>query len=79
MQQADAHLDAIGLLCPEPLMMVRNRMREMRPGERLHIVATDPSTRRDLRDFCRFMGHELQDLGAAEGRLRFIIKKGGKP
>ena len=78
MREADFSIDATGLLCPEPLMVVRNRVREMRPGERLHIVATDPSTRRDFRDFCRFMGHGLQDLGEAQGRLEFIIRKGGE-
>ena len=79
MPQADCELDATGLLCPEPLMLVRNRVREMGAGERLHVVATDPSTRRDFRDFCRFMGHGLEDLGEAGGRLRFIIRKGGAP
>lgn len=58
-------------------MVVRNRVREMRPGECVRIVATDPSTRRDFRDFCRFMGHELRDLGGTDGRLEFIIRKGG--
>ena len=42
-----------GLVCPEPLMMARNKVREMRPGETVRIVATDPSTTRDFRNFCR--------------------------
>jgi len=40
-------------------MLVRNRIREMRSGEVLHVLATDPSTERDFTNFCRFMGHEL--------------------
>lgn len=59
MEQADYCLDASGLVCPEPLMLVRNRVREMRTGEVLHVLATDPTTERDLTNFCRFMGHQM--------------------
>ena len=75
MPEADFKIDATGLLCPEPLMIVRNRVRGMRCGERLRIVATDPSTQRDFRDFCRFMGHRLERLDSAAGRFEFIIEK----
>lgn len=73
---ADAHLDAVGLVCPEPLMLVRNQVRSMRSGQLLHVTATDPSTRRDLSDFCRFMGHTLVDAQARDGRYEFWIRKG---
>lgn len=78
-QPADFEIDAVGLVCPEPLMIVRNKVREMRPGQTVHIVATDPSTTRDFRNFCRFMGHALRELGATEShsgaRLEFVIEK----
>ena len=73
---ADQVLDTTGLLCPEPLMLVRNRVREMASGEILHIVATDPSTARDFANFCRFMGHELKHQIDQEDRLEFWIAKG---
>ena len=57
-------------------MMVRNKVREMQPGEVLFVVATDPSTDRDFRDFCRFMGHELLSRGQAGQRLEYRIRKG---
>ena len=78
-QPADFEIDAVGLICPEPLMIVRNKVREMQPGETVHIVATDPSTTRDFRNFCRFMGHALHELGASGSdtgpRLEFVIEK----
>ena len=73
----DQRIDAQGLICPEPLMLVRNRVREMRPGEVLLVAATDPSTDRDFRDFCRFMGHELLSRSESAGRLEYRIRKGG--
>ena len=57
-------------------MIVRNKVREMRAGEKVHVVATDPSTTRDFRNFCRFMGHTLLELDGAGDKLEFIIEKG---
>lgn len=75
MPDVQYEIDATGLVCPEPLMILRNRVREMRPGERVRVVATDPSTTRDFRNFCRFLGHTLEELGGGE-RLEFVIEKG---
>jgi tRNA 2-thiouridine synthesizing protein A len=72
---ADAELDATGLICPEPLMLVRNRVREMRSGQVLRVTATDPTTGRDFRDFCRFMGHALLAERRAGSTLEYWIRK----
>ena len=69
-------IDATGLVCPEPLMIVRNKVREMLPGEVVFVVASDPSTDRDFRDFCRFMGHELLNKTVAGDRFEYHIRKG---
>lgn len=70
-------VDAIGLRCPEPLMLLRNRIRDVAPGAVLRVRATDPSTERDFRDFCRFLDHELLESRQADGILEFLIRKGG--
>ncbi len=75
MHNADHRLDASGLICPEPLMLVRNRIREMRSGETLEVVATDPSTERDFTNFCRFMGHELVSHDIDAGVHRYRLRK----
>lgn len=76
MTDADLQIDATGLLCPEPLMIVRNRVRSMRPGETLHVTATDPSTSRDFHNFCRFMGHELVAEEQRGDVFEYWIRKG---
>ncbi len=68
-------LDAQGLLCPEPLMLLRNHVREMSIGETIKILATDPSTERDFSNFCRFLGHELLSINMAINPFEFYIKK----
>ncbi|MFH7565965.1 sulfurtransferase TusA [Oceanimonas smirnovii] len=75
----DAHhqLDATGLRCPEPVMMVRKQVRTMAAGETLLITADDPSTSRDIPSFCRFMDHQLLSSQVDELPYRFLIQKGG--
>ncbi len=77
LQAFDQQIDATGLLCPEPLMIVRNKVREMAAREVLYVVATDPSTDRDFKNFCRFMGHELLAQRSVDDRLEYWIQKGG--
>lgn len=63
-------------MCPEPLMLVRNKIRELEAGQVLHITATDPSTHRDFINFCRFMGHELARSEVDGKILEYWIIKG---
>ncbi|MGV8604628.1 sulfurtransferase TusA, partial [Pseudomonas aeruginosa] len=57
----DAILDATGLNCPEPGMMLHNKVRDLEPGALLKVLATDPSTRRDIPKFCVFLSHEWHE------------------
>ena len=54
-------LDTTGLVCPEPVMMLHSKVRKLVQGDLLKIIATDPSTERDIPKFCGFLGHELVD------------------
>ena len=69
-------LNAVGLLCPEPVMMLHNKVRDMAVGEVLRVVATDPSTTRDIPKFCGFLGHELMGQEETDGQFIYYIKKG---
>lgn len=53
------HLDTSGLFCPEPVMLLHNKIRDIDSGEVLELLATDPATTRDVVKFCTFLGHEL--------------------
>ncbi|MDA8622178.1 sulfurtransferase TusA [Psychrosphaera sp.] len=69
-------LDALGLRCPEPVMIIRKEVRSMAIGETLLVKADDPATVRDIPSFCRFMGHELVEQQVEEKPFIFVIKKG---
>ena len=69
-------LDAIGLRCPEPVMMVRKTVRKLVIGQTLLIVADDPATVRDIPSFCQFMDHTLVASQTEQIPYQFLIKKG---
>lgn len=71
----DHTLDAIGLRCPEPVMMVRLNIRKIALGETLLIKCDDPSTTRDIPSFCRFMDHELIAQQTDELPFLYVIRK----
>ncbi|HSX49448.1 MAG TPA: sulfurtransferase TusA [Cellvibrio sp.] len=71
----DKSLDASGLLCPEPVMMLHKVMREASTGDIIEVIATDPSTLRDIPKFCLFLGHELISQREADMRYFFYIRK----
>ena len=52
-------VDAKGLKCPEPIMLLHKAIRESRHGDVIEVFATDPSTERDIDKFCEFLGHKL--------------------
>ena len=71
-----AELDARGLYCPEPVMLLHNRIRDVAPEEVLKVRATDPSTTRDIPRFCQFLGHELVSQAAQGDEFVYLIRRG---
>lgn len=74
--KADHQLDAQGLRCPEPVMMVRKTVRAMASGHTLLIIADDPATTRDIPGFCHFMGHTLVAQSTEQLPYRYLMRKG---
>ncbi len=73
--KADHSLDTSGLSCPEPVMMLHNKIRDMAAGEVLEILATDPATTRDIPKFCNFLGHELLEEQHDGDHYRYWVRK----
>ena len=74
-REPDLELDASGLFCPEPVMLLHNKIREMQAGEVLRIIATDPSTTRDIPKFCMFLGHELLEECQQGDKYHYLVRK----
>lgn len=74
--KVDHVMDTCGLYCPEPVMMLHNKVRDIAAGEILEVVATDPSTQRDIPKFCTFLGHELLSAHEEADCFHYLIRKG---
>ncbi|MGI1678354.1 MAG: sulfurtransferase TusA [Cellvibrionaceae bacterium] len=68
-------LDTTGLLCPEPVMLLHSAVRKMNSGDLIEVIATDPSTERDIPKFCSFLGHELVTNEMRGEKYFYLIKK----
>lgn len=70
-------VDARGLRCPEPVMMLHARLRKMQPGEIVRVLADDPSTARDIPKLCEHLGHVLVAQEEDGGEYRYFVRKRG--
>jgi tRNA 2-thiouridine synthesizing protein A len=50
-------------------------VRDLQAGGLLQVIATDPSTRRDIPKFCVFLGHELVEQREDAGQFLYWIRK----
>lgn len=73
---ADTLYNALGLRCPEPVMMLRVKMRPLAAGTTLLLVADDPATTRDIPKFCTFMEHRLLASRTDSLPYLYLLAKG---
>jgi len=70
-------IDAVGLICPLPVLRLRKRLAELPPGAVVVLEATDRAAMIDVPHFCAEAGHHLVDTReAAGGRLLFTVIRG---
>ena len=68
-------LDAIGTLCPMPVLKARKRLQAMKSGQILRVLADDPAAIIDFPHFCTEQGHQLIRIIALDNTKHFFIKK----
>ena len=73
-EDADFFLDVTGLRCPEPLMIIRRKMRELSADQTLFILADDPATTRDVPNLCFHLGYTLLEH-SSDAPYTFLVKK----
>ncbi len=62
---ADRVVDAIGLLCPLPILELERAAARRHAGEVLLLLASDEGIHEDLPAWCSGQGHELIELREA--------------
>lgn len=72
----DAELDAVGLLCPLPVLRAARRLRAMAPGAVLVVLASDPAAEVDMPHFCAQAGHDYLGAEGRPGHRLYRIRRG---
>ncbi len=73
--KADATLDCIGLYCPMPLHQTAKKMKELKAGQVLEILADDEGIKEDMPAWCRTTGNELLGIEKGTEGYKAYVKK----
>ncbi len=71
----EAVLDVKGLSCPLPVLRANRVLRDMRPNERLRVLATDRASIADFQAYCRETGHALLAWSDEGDVFSFLIRR----
>jgi len=72
--QKDATLDAKGLMCPMPIVQLAKKVKEMKSGQILELLADDVGAKEDVPAWCSRTGHQLVGTEQEGNISRFYIK-----
>lgn len=72
----DLKVDALGLLCPLPVLRLRKRMTDLPIGARICLIADDPASQIDVPHFCNEAGHELVKSETTDQGWAYSLIKG---
>ena len=64
-------LDCLGMKCPQPIIMLAQRLGEVPIGGLIELVADDPAAGPDVAAWCRMRGQEL----VASAPPRFVVRR----
>jgi len=68
-------IDACGLMCPGPIMKLKQSYKDLKVGEQLVITATDPAFGKDVSSWCKMTGARLVDVGNDKGIVKAVVEK----
>ena len=73
--KANQSLDCVGLYCPMPIVKTAERIKKLKPGEVLEVVANDKGIKLDMPAWCQATGHEFLGMEEESGEIKVYVKK----
>jgi tRNA 2-thiouridine synthesizing protein A len=67
-------LDVSGLVCPQPVAVVRRCLAELEPGEELVVTGDYPPAERSIRRACYKHGFRVSDGPPTDGDVEFSLR-----
>ena len=71
----DLEIDAIGLLCPLPVLKLQKAMRDLKRGQILRLLASDPAAVIDVPHYCHASSNRLLSQEKCETHNVYLICK----
>jgi tRNA 2-thiouridine synthesizing protein A len=71
----DAELDCVGLYCPMPIFMTREKIDQIDVGQVLKVEADDPAAEEDIKRWAKRTGNEILKFEKEGPILTFLIRK----
>lgn len=71
----DKELDARGLNCPLPILRAKKALTDMRSGQVLKVVATDPGAVKDFQTFAKQTGNALLQHSEANREFTLYVQR----
>jgi tRNA 2-thiouridine synthesizing protein A len=72
---AQKELDTRGLNCPLPILKAKKALADMKSGDVLRVVSTDPGSMRDFQAFARQTGNELVEQSEAADEFVHFLRR----
>lgn len=72
----DRDIDAVGLLCPLPVLKARKALLDMPVGAVLRLIASDPAAIIDVPHFCVEAGHTFLSAEDVGDTQVYLIQRG---
>jgi tRNA 2-thiouridine synthesizing protein A len=73
--KADASLDCIGLYCPMPIYQTAKKIKELKAGQVLEVIADDEGIKEDMPAWCRTTGNECLGIEEENSQYKAYIRK----
>lgn len=73
--KADVTLDCFGLLCPMPIIKTAQKIKELKVGQVLEVLATDEGIKTDMPAWCKTTGNEFLGVEEKEGEYKVYVRK----
>jgi tRNA 2-thiouridine synthesizing protein A len=68
-------MDAKGLMCPMPIVQLAKKIKTMKVGDELELIADDVGSKEDVPAWCERTGNQLVEAKESGGVYTYRIRK----
>jgi len=69
-------LNARRLLCPLPVIRTQDKVKQLKAGDQLKVICTDPGVMQDIPTWCRINGHKVLETSSGDHEYIIILEVG---